>query len=392
MRTLAYLDKTFRENLREWKVLILALAFAPAFVYIMYGYFLAAAPAYNLLVANHDFKPGAPAEPSEAAAGLLAAWREAKHPDGNPIFHLTETDDLEDARARIKNRSADLLVEVPDGFGRALADFRSGRGAPPAALTNHADDKNLRGGMAMALSDYIAFSYTAQVTSAAMPLDVRVESVGSGKPLSDFDLYVPALLALAIIMVLFTAATSLVKEVDKGTMTRLLLSRLRGWEMLAAVSVNQTLIGLAALALTYLAAWTCGYRSDGSVALLLLIGAVGSLGVIALAVLTAAFLKSMFELLTVGTFPFFILMFFSECMFPLPKIPVLNLGTKALYANDILPTTLCVRAFNQVLNFDAGLADIWFELVAVLVLSAGYFALGGWLFFRRHGRSGTGGR
>jgi hypothetical protein len=33
--------------------------------------------------------------------------------------------------------------------------------------------------------------------------------------------------------------------------------------------------------------------------------------VVAIAVLVSAFLKSMFELLTVGTFPFFVLMFFS---------------------------------------------------------------------------------
>lgn len=392
MRAVAYLKKTFLENLREWKVLVLALAFAPAFVYIMYGYFAAAAPSYSLLVVNHDRTGGGTNGATGEAAGLIAAWTDARHPDGKPVFTLTATEDLEGARARVRDRQADLLVEIPDGFGRALADFRDGKSRAPARIVNHADERNLRGGMAMALSDYLAFSYAASLTSAALPLDMSVKPVGTGKPLNDFDLYVPALLVLAIIMILFTTATSLVKEVDKGTMTRLLLSKLRGWEMLAAVSVNQALLGLAALALAYLAAWTCGYRSEGSVALLLLVGLAGTISVVALAVLTAAFLKSMFELLTVGTFPFFILMFFSECMFPLPKIPVLNLGAKTLYANDILPTTLCVRAFNQVLNFNAGIGDIWFELVSILVLTAGYFALGGWLFFRRHGRSGTGGK
>ena len=54
MRALAYLKKTFLENLRGWKVVVLVLVFGPAFVDMMSGAFRAAAPAYSLLVANHD--------------------------------------------------------------------------------------------------------------------------------------------------------------------------------------------------------------------------------------------------------------------------------------------------------------------------------------------------
>jgi ABC-type multidrug transport system permease subunit len=73
-------------------------------------------------------------------------------------------------------------------------------------------------------------------------------------------------------------------------------------------------------------------------------------------------------------------------MFPLPKIPVFALGSHTLYANDILPTTLCVRAFNKILSFGADLGDVAFELVAILILTAVYFAIGAWLFARRHQR------
>ena len=77
-------------------------------------------------------------------------------------------------------------------------------------------------------------------------------------------------------------------------------------------------------------------------------------------------------------------MFFSESMFPLPKILLLNFGTKAFYANDVLPTALAVKAFNKILNFQAGLADIGFEMMAILVLTIIYFLIGLWLFRRRH--------
>ncbi|MEN6369691.1 MAG: ABC transporter permease [Thermotogota bacterium] len=386
MRTLAYLKKTFLENLREWKILCLALVFAPAFVYMMYGYYSAATPSYRLLVVNHDIQIDLGEPVGAESETLVRAWREAAHPDGSPVFAIIETTDLAAARAQVKERDADLVVVIPAGFSAAVRKYGEDRSAPPARLTNYADERNLRGSMAMAMSDYVAFSHVAERTGADMPLDVSVTSLGSGRPVSDFDLFVPALLVLALIMVLFTAATSLIKEVDKGTMTRLMLSRLRTSELLTAVSVNQVFLGLVALTLAYLAALSCGYESAGSLPALLVVGAATTLGVVAIAVLISAFLKSMFELLTVGVFPFFVLMFFSECMFPLPKIRALVIAGHTLYVNDILPTTLCVRAFNKILSFGAGLGDVGFELGGILVLTAGYFALGTWLFNRRHQR------
>ncbi|MGC4121653.1 MAG: ABC transporter ATP-binding protein/permease [Myxococcales bacterium] len=355
MRVLAYLRKTFLENLREWRILAFALVLAPGFVFMMAGYFQASAPAYGLLVLAQDS--------SAEARGLVEAFRSARHPDGKPYFDVTEVTDRQAARARLEKRDADLLVEIPAGFGQRLATFKAQRGGEAASLVNHADESNLRGSMAMALSDYVAFAYAGELTEAPMPLEPRVERVGQASAArSEFDLYVPALLVLSLIMVLFTAAASLIKEVDQRTMTRLQLSRLSTVELLAAISVNQVLIGVVALALAYGAALACGYRSSGSLGALLVLGAVTTLAVVAIAVLTAAFLRTIFELLTVGCFPFFVLMFFSECMFPLPKVRVGTLLGHAVHANDVLPTALCARAFGAILNQGAGLPDVAFEL------------------------------
>lgn len=377
MRMFAYLKKTFWENLRDWKILSIALVFAPCFVFLMYGYFGASSPVYRLLVANQD-------RDSAEATALVDAWRGARHADGKPVFELQLVDDVELAQAKIKSRDADLLVEIPAGFGQALADFRNQQAAVPARLTNRGDAANARSSMAMALSDYTAFSFVAQLTQAPLPLDVVQRDVGGVRRLSEFDLYVPALLVLAIIMVLYTAAASLIKEVDRGTMTRLRLSRLTTFEFLTAISINQLLIGVGALALAYLAALACGYRSDGSLLVVLVVGGLSTLGVVALALLTAGWLRTMFELLTVGTFPFLILMFFSECMFPLPKVTLFHVVGHAVYLNDVLPTALCVRALGQVLNFGAGIGDVAFELALMALLTAVYFVLGAWLFRRRH--------
>ena len=385
MRFFVYWAKTLKENIREWKISIFVLVFGPFFVYMMYAYFGAATPSYAILVADLDRAvDSGGGRTIQAGKDLVSAWAAARYPEGKPIFKMTPVAGPEEARPRLKNRDADLLIVIPEGLSRAFADLAEGRPAVVPPLKNVGDESSVRFMVAAAFADSISYAYLGTALGKELPVFVEFEAAGAGRPRTDFDLYVPALLVLAVIMVLFTAAASLIKEVDKGTITRLVLSRLKAAELLGAIAANQVVIGLAGLGLTYLAAVSVGYRGAGSALLVLLVGAVSILSVVAVSLLVAAWLKTIYELLTVGVFPFFVLMFFSESMFPLPKIGFLKLGAHTLYANDILPTALTVKAFNKILNFSAGLRDIWFELAGILVLTALYFGLGLWSFRRRH--------
>jgi len=387
-KMLAYLGKTFKENLREWKILILALVFGPFFVYMMYAYFGATSPSYSLLVLNRD-RPMAKADGPEVRAGeeLAAEWTKAKYPDGKPVFKVRAAESVEEGKRLLKNRDADLMIVIPEGFSAFIiepADQTEPAAKPSAPIKNVGDESSARFMVAAAFADFVTYSYVAAAKAIDLPAAVEFEGIGAGRSPSDFDLYVPALLVLAIIMVLFTSAASLIKEVDKGTITRLIMSKLSAWDFLGAVGLNQLLIGSAALALTYFSAWSVGYRSNGSILLFFLVGALSTVSVIAISLIVAGWMKTIYELLTVGVFPFFVLMFFSESMFPLPKISFLKLGAHTLYANDILPTALTVKAFNKILNFNAGLGDISFELAGIIVLTALYIAVGLWYFRRRH--------
>jgi ABC-2 type transport system permease protein len=385
MRTLAFLKKTFLENLREWKILSLTLVFAPFFVYLMYGYYHASPSTYTLVVVNHDAVSGpVGASGGSAADDLIAAWRSAKRADGGWFFQVVDAPSTEEAIRKIAAREADLAVEIPAGFSAALDAFASGAAAAPPQITNRASQSNLRSTVAMAYSDFLAFQVAYARAKTVLPLGVSVAPVGGTRELSEFDLYVPALLVLALIMVLFTAAATLIKEVDKRTMSRLMLSRLRTTEFLAAVTVNQVLIGLVTMLLAYLAATSVGYEPRGSLVPLLAVAAVSAVAVVAISVLVAAFLTTIFELLTVGCFPFFVLMFFSDAMIPLPKIPLFHVAGHVVNATDVLPTSLCVRAFGAILNDGGGLSAVWFELAGIVVLTVVYFAVGIWFFRRRH--------
>lgn len=378
MKTLDCLIKTFKENLRDWKILILAIVFAPFFIYMMYMYMGdSGSSAYNIVLTNND-------EKGKISNKLIDEWKEMKTEDGKPILKIKVVSDSLKARGMIKNKDADLYITIPEGFSDSFNTFISGGAGSLPPLRSYGDQANMKYMIAASFIDFITFNYISEATGIEIPLKVKYEFAGRGKSLSEFDLYVPALLVLSIIMMLFTAGASVVREVEKDTITRLSLSKLTSAEFLTALSLNQIIIGLICLFLTLLAALSVGYTTSGSLPLLLLVGALTSFSVISISIITSCFIKTMFGLLTLGCFPFFILMFFSDCFLPLPKFNLISLAGHQFYINDILPTATATRAFNKILNYDSGFSDLSFEILWILALSLVYFFIGVWLFKKKY--------
>jgi len=379
MRWTALLRKSLVESVRDWKILILALTFAPFFVFLMYFYFEAGTTVYRIAVVNRDAGP--------RGAALVAALAGQRSSDGERVLELREERDLASARSRLESRAADLVVEIPPGFSAALDTTRTGSAAPPVTVRSYGDPSNPKYVVAAAFADYLAYEYAAAVTGQRSPIALDPQTIGQVRRLDDFALYVPALLGLAVMMLLFTAAAPLIREKDKETLVRLRMSPMTTFEWLSAVSVTQVIVGVATVALTYVAALACGYRSPGSLAALLVVAVFACLSLVGISVLVAAYLRTIFDLVTIGCFPFFVLMFFSGGMFPLPDVTLLAIGGFTVHVNDVLPTTHAIAAFGKILNLGKGLGGVAVELAAITVLTAIYSGLGTWLFTRRHMRA-----
>lgn len=378
MKTIACFVKTFKENLRDWKILILAIVLAPFFIYLMYLYLGDSESAtYNVVLANND-------KNSPLSNELAEQWKKLKTEDGREVLTIHYIEDTLAAREMIKNRDADLFITIPEGFADSLKLFRSDKKCILPAIRSYGDQSNPRYMIAGSFIDYALFSFIGTYTGISIPVNIKYEYAGKGKILNDFDLYVPAMLVLAIIMILFTAGASVVREIEKDTITRLSLSKLKSAEFMTALSLNQIIIGLICLLLTFLAALSVGYRTSGSVPLLLLVGILTCFSVISISIITSCFIKTMFGLLTLGCFPFFILMFFSDCFLPLPKIDMFSIAGNQVYLNDILPTATATRAFNKILNYNSGFSDLVFEIVWILAMSFVYYFIGIWLFKRKY--------
>ncbi len=376
MRLGALLRKTMIENFRDWKMLVMTLSFAPFFVILMYFYFEGATTSYRIAVVNQD--EGA------VAQELIKRLEEVESGEGATVLRVTEEHDLAAARERIRDRSADLVIEIPEGFSSALLQYSRDSESAPRVVRTYGDPANVKYMMAAAFCDYLTYEYAALIAGDTGPIVLEPVSLGGADTPNEFDLYVPGLLALALMMLMFTAAGTVIKEKDKGTLIRLRISNMSTAEWLAAVSITQVMIGLLAVALTYLTAWSLGYRMSGSLFDVAVVTVLSSVAIVGISMIVAASLRTIFDLVTIGTFPFFILMFFSGGMFPIPDVQLFALGGRTINANDVLPTTHSIAAYDRIMNTGGGLGDVAFELAAIVLLSVVFFAIGTWAFTRRH--------
>ena len=389
MRFLTLFKKSMIENFRDWKILILILTFAPFFVFMMYFYIGSTTDTYKVIFINNDQGVDAIGRDSfNAGQAMISEMTETKYEDGTNILIVYKEEEMAKAQKRLENKSVDVIVEIPRDFSKTLMDFKEGERPTPVVVKTYGDPANTKYIIAAAWCDSITYHYAASLTGQESPIELRAESISRSKSLNDFTLYVPALLALALMMLMFTAAATIIREKDKGTITRLRISNMTTFEWLSAVSVTQIIIGLLALGLTYLTAISLGYQSSGSLIAVMVVGILSSLSIIAISLVVAALLRSVFDLMTIGCFPFFILMFFSGGMFPIPPLQLFVVGDRSININDILPTTHSISALGKVLNYDSGLGDVVFEIGAIVILSFIYFAAGVWLFTKRHMRAG----
>jgi len=102
--------------------------------------------------------------------------------------------------------------------------------------------------------------------------------------------------------------------------------------------------------LTLLPAFAVSYHTRNSLKAALVICILCILSIIAISLIVAAFLRSIFDLMSIGCFLFFILMFISSRMFPLPGLQFFSITDYPVNVNDIFPTTPAITAIDKVMN------------------------------------------
>jgi ABC-2 type transport system permease protein len=385
MRWYSVFIKSIREQLREYWILVLTVLMAPMFIAI---YFLMAEtedPVYDVILVNHDREGERDGEvfclgdSIVSYANLLSGLEE--------MFNITSLDSREEAIEKLRIRKADVVVVLPEDLSASVA--ASGNpGTSPAQIELIGDVTQMEYIIGAIWAEELLTRYVLDLAEIQMPVSWSETTLGFSGGRSYFELYVPGLLILSIIMIIFSASSAMVRESEARTLERIRISKLTTLELLGGISTVQVLVAMLSLFLAVLTALALGYTLiPGTLGFLLLISVLTALSMISFSLLVAALCRSVKEVAIIGTFPLFLLMFFTGAAFPVTGGGLFSIGSYQVMLNDLLSPKFAVEALNKVLIRGLQVRDTIPEIIALVFLTGLYFITGTWAFRRRHMRA-----
>jgi len=384
MKLKSVIRKSIKEQSRQFWIFFLTVSMAPFFVVVYYLINESSKPHYDLLVLNQD-------------QGLdVAEWHygdllidELGRVDSASLdvpLTITAVDDKAEAIQKLKNKKADALVILPEGFSQAVHGLIHGEGKSSIQVELVGDLTNIDYMVSAVWMDELINEYVAQATQIPRPVRIRETSLGVSGERDEFDLYVPGILILSIIMLMFPASIALVTEVEHKTIVRLKLSQVGTLEFLTGVSIVQVCIGIISVGLTLLVAVGLGFDLTGSIPLFLALVILTSLSIIAFSLIVAAYTRTVNEVLVVGNFPLFLFMFFTGAAFPVEGVVLFSVAGYPITLQGLMSPTHAISGVNKVLILNMGWQDILPEILALITITVVYFCIGVIAFRRRHMR------
>jgi ABC-2 type transport system permease protein len=384
MRLLNVVVKCFREQKRDLWVLGLSLAFAPLFVliyYLMTGG--TGSTSYTVLVINHD-QAAMQTNGETLAAGdeVITGLRELTYKSGNPLLKVSLVEDQELAERQVRDRQASVLMIIPADFSSSLAAFQNGQTSAATKVTLKGDLTNPTYTIAAVMVMTVTDTYVNEVTHPARPVVLEEIPLGVSSSRSEFENYIPGLLVMAVVLMVFQAAMMPARDIEAGTLRRLRLTSISSFEYLGGMAVWLTVVAVISILITFGTAVALGFRSQGPLGAAILIDIIAALSVIAIGLIVACLSKTVSQAFVIANFPLGFLMFLTGAAFPLPRPTLFTiLGHPFSYA-DFLPPTHAVTALNKIFTLGAGFKDVLFEVCALTVLTVIHFAIGVYLFQR----------
>lgn len=387
MRWYAVFIKGIKEQIRDYWILVMTVLLAPLFIAI---YFLMAEiedPEYDVILVNLDreakYKGGA----LNLGDSIIVYSKILSALDGMDMISFTSSESREEAVEQLRNRKSDVVVVLPPDLSASIVGIQMSAG-PPSTLELIGDVTQMEYIVGAVWSEELINRFLLEAAEIKMPFTWKETTLGFSGSRSYFELYLPGLLILSIIMIIFSASAALVREPESRTLERLRISRLSALEFLAGTSLVQILVAIISLLLALLTAIALGYTLiPGTLGFILLISILTAISMISFSLLVAAICRSVKEVAIIGTFPLFLLMFFTGAAFPISGGYLFTLGGHRVMLNDILSPKFAVEALNKVLIRGQEIRETLPEMIALVVLTLLYALVGSWAFRRRHMRA-----
>lgn len=376
--------KSLKEQIRDYWILLIVVLLAPFFIFIYYLMIESENPHYDVTLINQDKGISIPGLTLNLGDSLINYLKkEASSYDELILtFHVEENRD--EAVLKLKDNKVDVLLVIPENFSHSLVSDPQSI-AEPATFELVGNITDMHYVIGAVWTEELFNKFLVKSTGFEMPVRWIETQLGHSGERTIFELYVPGMLILAIIMMMFSASAAIVREPETQTLKRLKLSNLSALEFLTGVSLLQIIIAALSVGLALLTAMGLGYSIiPGTLWYIILISFLTSLSIIAFSLLFAAFCRSIKDVAIIGTFPMLLFMFFTGAAFPVGGHVLFSIGDFEFKLNGILSATHSVTALNKVLVMGHNPVKTLPDIFALVILTLIYFVIGVWAFNKRH--------
>lgn len=383
---LSVIKKSTREQIRSFWMLVLTVSMAPFFVGIYYLINESSQPEYDILILNQDEGVLLHSEQINYGDQILESL---KTPEADSLTIPLDINIISDRSSgidQLKSRRADAMVVIPPGFSTRVQDMVASGFTGSIEVEFIGDLTSVEYMISAIWVGEIIDRTVFSLAGNERPFTVKETSLGISGDIDEFDIYIPGILVISIIMLMFTASIAIITEVENKTILRLKLSRVGSFRLLGGISIVQVAVGILSVCITLVAAIGMGFDYTGSISILFLVSFLTCLSIIAFSLIVAGFTKTVNEILVVGNFPLFLFMFFTGAAFPLKGKEIFSFAGYSFSLQGLMSPAHAISALKKTLVMDQGIGDIIPEIVLILLLTMLYFLAGVWLFKRRHMR------
>ena len=224
MKLISIIKKSLKEQLRNFWILVLTVSMAPFFVFVYYLITEASKPHYDILVVDLD--EGVELLPGEVNYGkmLVQAARSIEEKDSVSIpLKIKIAENRTDAIQRIKNKKADVLIIIPKDFSSSIHSLTTTEENVSIDIEFIGDLTNVNYMIGAIWANELLNDLIFEATQKTKLVKISETSLGVSGRIDDFNLCVPGLLILSVIMLMFSATIAIVTEVENKTILRLKL-------------------------------------------------------------------------------------------------------------------------------------------------------------------------
>lgn len=384
MKTISIILKSLKEQIRSYWVLFLSLSMGPFFIFVYFLIMETSKPQYTILIANKDKGVLINEQMINHGNELIGYFKNFKTDTVALPFSVNEIANKTVGIESLKNKKADALIIIDTSFSQSLQKRKLADSTSLVNVEFIGDLSNSNYLISAVWANEIVNEYALQTTNNKRMVNLKETALGASATANSFDMIVPGILIVSLIMLMFTASIAFVSEVENKTIMRLKLSKLNVVQFLAGISSVQLLVGVISVLLTLLTAIMLGFKYEGSLIIMIIIASLTSLSIIAFSLIIAAITKTANEVLVVGNFPMFLFMFFTGAAFPLKSEALFTIADYPINIQGLMTPTHAISALNKTLIMNMDVSSIIPEIISIIVLTLLYFLIGGIIFKQRH--------